>query len=92
MNILFIVGSADLGTDGVGDYTRRIAAKLQAIGHQVVIVATHDRKATKASEEKQSCDEEHILTFRIPKSCKSTAVLNVTQYHRAPHRLHATIS
>jgi hypothetical protein len=100
VNILFVVGSADLGTDGVGDYTRRIAAKLQAIGHQVVIVATHDRKATKASEEKQSCDEEHILTFRIPKSygnklrfkiirkCISLYSLDWVSLQYVPHSFH----
>jgi Trk K+ transport system NAD-binding subunit len=47
MNILFVVGSADRGTNGVGDYTRRIAAELETIGHQVLIIATHDRKATR---------------------------------------------
>jgi hypothetical protein len=67
MNILFIVGSADLGTDGVGDYTRSLAAALNKIGHTCSIIATHDRHVTEVVEEKQLQGDILVSVFRIPK-------------------------
>ncbi|MCE7066132.1 hypothetical protein [Dyadobacter sp. CY326] len=43
MNILFLCSSLESGRDGVGDYTRRLAAALLRQGHQSCIVALHDR-------------------------------------------------
>ena len=42
MNVLFICGSLEPGRDGVGDYTRRLAAACATSGHGGVAIALHD--------------------------------------------------
>lgn len=43
MNIVFVCGSIEKGRDGVGDYTRLLAAKLLSMGHQCSILALMDK-------------------------------------------------
>jgi len=45
MNILFICGSLEPGRDGVGDYTRRLAAALINMGHIAGVVSLNDSKS-----------------------------------------------
>lgn len=49
MKIVFICGSLESGKDGVGDYTRRLAAELQRRGHCVWLVALNDRHLSPSS-------------------------------------------
>ena len=42
MKILFLVGSAEPGKDGVGDYTARLAGAVVSLGHDGRVVALHD--------------------------------------------------
>ncbi len=51
MKILFICGSLELGRDGVGDYTRRLAAECSSRGHECAIIALHEYGLTEASLE-----------------------------------------
>jgi hypothetical protein len=41
--VLFVCPSLEPGRDGVGDYTRRLAAELQRCGHDCLCVALNDR-------------------------------------------------
>jgi hypothetical protein len=45
VKILFLCPSLELGRDGVGDYTRRLAGELTRTGHECVSVAVNDRYA-----------------------------------------------
>ena len=45
MKILFLCPSLEVGRDGVGDYTRRLAGELTRTGHECVSVALNDRYA-----------------------------------------------
>ncbi len=51
MKIAFICSSAEPGRDGVGDYTRRLAAACTELGHQCLILALNDRHVTASSTE-----------------------------------------
>lgn len=66
--ILFICGSLEPGRDGVGDYTRRIAADLQESGQKVSLLATHDRVVTSIDRSPQADKGQSISTLRIPQS------------------------
>jgi glycosyltransferase involved in cell wall biosynthesis len=51
LKILFVCSCLEPGGDGVGDYTRRLAAELRARGHDCYLLAladTHVKKATAA--------------------------------------------
>lgn len=51
MKIAFICASAELGRDGVGDYTRRLATACAERGHQCLILALNDRHVNTSSTE-----------------------------------------
>lgn len=51
MKIAFICASAEPGRDGVGDYTRRLAAACAELGHQCLILALNDRHVNVSSTE-----------------------------------------
>lgn len=51
MKIAFICSSAGPGRDGVGDYTRRLAAACAEQGHQCLILALNDRHINASSTE-----------------------------------------
>lgn len=46
VNFLFICGSAEVGRDGVGDYTRGLASELSSGGHVCRIIALSDSYAS----------------------------------------------
>ena len=64
--ILFICGSLEPGRDGVGDYTRRLAAVLQRAGNRVHLIAVYDRQAARSHAEVQNEGTTSITTLRIP--------------------------
>jgi hypothetical protein len=66
MEIVFLCGSLEPGRDGVGDYTRRLAAGLFRNDVQSTIISLYDKQAKQINEEKQICEESAILTLRIP--------------------------
>ncbi len=51
MQLTFLCGSLEPGQDGIGDYTRRLAASCRAQGVQANIIALHDRHAQEVWEE-----------------------------------------
>lgn len=54
MKLLFLCGSLAPGSDGVGDYTRRLAGACAARGHDCTVLALHDpiaRSADRTEEE-----------------------------------------
>jgi len=65
MKILFICGSLEHGKDGVGDYTRRLAAQIISLGHSARIIAFNDPHVSEVLEEEQ-LDGSHIPVIRIP--------------------------
>ncbi len=67
MDILFICGSAELGSDGVGDYTRRLCGKLIKAGHKAQILALCDQTIYYTSES-QVVEETAVMVHRIPAS------------------------
>lgn len=65
MKIVFLCGSLEPGRDGVGDYSRRLAAEFIRQGHEATIVALHDRFVESAKEEEQSCGNCKLGVLRI---------------------------
>lgn len=68
MNILFICGSAEIGNDGVGDYTRRLCGVLIRSGHKAQILALCDHQVTFFKSENQIVEETAVMVHRIPVS------------------------
>ena len=66
MNILFICGSIEMGKDGVGDYTRRLAGECIRLGHKASIVAINDRFVKKLNHEPLVDECTNIPAIRIP--------------------------
>lgn len=58
MKISFICASLEPGRDGVGDYTRRLAAGCAAEGHEVRIFAINDRHVD--TDQVERCDDSTI--------------------------------
>jgi len=67
MDILFICGSAEVGNDGVGDYTRRLCGKLIKAGHKAQILALCDQIIYYSSES-QIVEGTTVTAHRIPAS------------------------
>jgi hypothetical protein len=66
MNIVFIIGCIEPGKDGVGDYTRSLSASLMKKGHEVEIIATHDKFAFEEIGEYQEQGGMMVACKRIP--------------------------
>ncbi|MBB4079025.1 hypothetical protein GGR28_001642 [Lewinella aquimaris] len=64
--IQFFCGSLAPGKDGVGDYTRRLAAELIGMGYAVAIVATHDKVTPELVSGTQAADGTSVSVVRIP--------------------------
>ncbi|MES2695344.1 MAG: hypothetical protein V4773_17845 [Verrucomicrobiota bacterium] len=54
MKLLFICSSLEPGRDGVGDYTRCLAAACIERGHECAVVALHDRHVSSTQRETQA--------------------------------------
>jgi hypothetical protein len=68
MDILFICGCIEPGQDGVGDYTRRLAAELILQGHKTTIISLFDTKVESNRTEVQVSDGAEISVLRITSS------------------------
>ena len=66
--ILFICGALEYGCNGVGDYTRRLAAELIKQGLSTAIVAWHDNHVTAFIDGVQEEDKTTVPVLRIPAS------------------------
>lgn len=65
--ILFICGSLEPGHDGVGDYTRALAASLSKESIVVKILAIMDRSVSGSVNQTQSYGEISVSTLRLSK-------------------------
>ncbi len=70
MKLMFICGSMEPGRDGVGDYTRRLAAELVRMGHEARVIALNDRKMEPSAPavEMQADGATAIEVLRLPVS------------------------
>lgn len=65
MRVIFICGCSEVGQDGVGDYTRKLAAKFIEHSHQAQIVAYNDAFVKDNIIENHSVDNFKIKTLRL---------------------------
>jgi len=65
MKIVFICGSLEPGRDGVGDYTRILAADLIRLGHKVSVIALNDRHISHAINGFQESGSFQIPVLRL---------------------------
>ncbi|KQS27049.1 hypothetical protein [Dyadobacter sp. Leaf189] len=69
MKVLFICSSVEPGRDGVGDYTRRLAAELIRQGHSALVIGLHDKHLIPASlKEPQLDGEREVEVLRFSSS------------------------
>jgi hypothetical protein len=68
MTLALLCGSLEAGADGVGDYSRRLAAACTELGVTTSVVALHDRHVSSPRLEQQSADGCCINTLRLPVS------------------------
>jgi hypothetical protein len=66
MKIVFVCGSLQPGHDGVGDYTRRLAAEMLVQGHEVAIIALNDAKLNTKLEGIQRSENIDLPVLRLP--------------------------
>lgn len=79
MKILFICGSLERGKDGVGDYTRRLAAQLIGAGNDIRIVAFNDAHVPSFLKEEQEEETITVSTLRISAKEDSNAKMIATR-------------
>jgi hypothetical protein len=80
MRIAFVTSSLEPGKDGVGDYTRRLAAACHSLGHSCVLVALNDRYIQGVCEEQQCAQGATLDTLRLPASNSWPERLAAAQY------------
>jgi hypothetical protein len=68
MRIAFITSSLAPGKDGVGDYTRDLAAACESLGRSCVLLALNDRHIDRPSEQRQSARGTTLESLRLPAS------------------------
>jgi len=66
MVILFITSGLEPGRDGVGDYTRLLAAECIRQGHSSLLMSLNDPYVSQPTESLERIDEVSIPTLRIP--------------------------
>ena len=86
MRIVFLCGSLEPGRDGVGDYTRCLAAELVRQGHSAHIVSLFDKEGTTVTNNIQHAGDVGVLVLRIPKSISSKTRFSVAaEFIKASH-------
>jgi hypothetical protein len=68
MKIAFITGGLQPGRDGVGDYTRRLAAECMRQGHSSVILSLNDQHISRFLSEGQEIEDVAVPGLRLPRS------------------------
>lgn len=66
MNLAFLCSSLEPGRDGVGDYSRGLAAELLLQGHAVCLLALNDKFVESAAEGEQIAEATPVRTLRLP--------------------------
>jgi len=66
MKIIFLCGSLEPGRDGVGDYTRCLAAELIRRGHRAAIIALRDKAVDGDSATSQDSEGVAVPVLRLP--------------------------
>jgi len=66
MVILFLTGSLEPGKDGVGDYTRRLAAACGRLGHECRLIALNDSHLDGPVQTIESVEGVELHTLRLP--------------------------
>jgi hypothetical protein len=66
MKIAFICGSVEPGRDGVGDYTKYLAAELAGLGFETAILSLTDPFVNDKQTYMQHLEKNSIQVFRIP--------------------------
>ena len=66
MRLLFLCGGLEPGRDGVGDYTRSLAAECVRQGHEVRLLALNDHLAARVLNEPQLAEATPVPCVRYP--------------------------
>lgn len=66
MNVAFLTSSLEPGKDGVGDYTRRLAAECMRQGHRVALLALNDAHVSGQVNGVQETEGVSLTTLRLP--------------------------
>lgn len=66
LKIVFICTSLEEGRDGVGDYTRRLAAALIGQGHEAAAMAINDKHIASIYEGEQPANGTQVKVMRLP--------------------------
>ncbi len=66
VKIIFLTGSQEVGKDGVGDYTRRLAGELIRQGHEAAIIALNDKYVKSILNSVQLDENTSIPVLRLP--------------------------
>jgi len=72
MKILFVCSALEPGHDGVGDYSRRLAAALIVQGHDAGLLAINDKHVSTIINGEQKSDGISILVLRLPSDFSKT--------------------
>ena len=76
MRIVFLCGSLEPGKDGVGDYTRRLAAALIKQGHYAAAVALNDKHVNTSLPGMQDIEGISLPVLRLPAGLNGTQVFD----------------
>lgn len=68
ITLVLLCGSLEPGADGVGDYSRRLAAACTQLGVTTHLLSLHDTHVTTPCLEQQSSDDCTLAAFRLPSS------------------------
>ncbi|MDO9373202.1 MAG: hypothetical protein Q7T76_02230, partial [Ferruginibacter sp.] len=66
MTILFLCGCVEPGRDGVGDYTRKLAAEISRSGHSPMIISINDKMIDDEFRGTQDFEGIQIPVARLP--------------------------
>jgi hypothetical protein len=79
MRIAFLTSSLAPGKDGVGDYTRDLAAACERLGRSCVLLALNDRHIDRQCEQWQGARGTMLETLRMPASAPWSQRLHAAQ-------------
>lgn len=79
MRIVFICGCLEPGKDGVGDYTRRLAAGLIIQNVEIAILAINDQFITENVSQDQTFNNINVSTCRIPSNWNAEQRYNLAK-------------
>jgi len=68
VRIAFITSSLEPGQDGVGDYTRRLAAECIRQGHPSIIAGLNDSSISQTIRQSQKIEGTGVSVLRLPKA------------------------